>query len=276
VADDVQILIRPHSVVSLADIADLWRYRELLWTLAKRDVSVRYKQAALGVAWAVLQPLTQMVIFTLLFNRVAGIRADSSVPYSLFVFAGLVLWLLFSTGLSRASESLVENTSLVTKAYFPRVVIPAASVLAAGVDFVVGFILLAILMPFYHQGLLHTSALLVLPIALVTALCALALGLWTSALNIQFRDVRYALPFFVQTLIFVTPVFYPASIMPAKYRLLLALNPMTALIESFRAALFAQPLPWDALGLATATTLVVAALGFLYFRRMESSFADRI
>jgi lipopolysaccharide transport system permease protein len=275
VAEDNHLVIRPHSVVSLVDVVELWRYRELLLTLARRDVSVRYKQAALGVAWAVLQPLVQMAIFTLLFNRFAGIRSDGPVPYGLFCFAGLVVWLLFSTGLTRASESLVENSSLVTKVYFPRAVMPAAAVLSALVDFAVGFVLLLVMIPLYHQRF-HFSSLLALPIALLAALSAFAIGLWTSALNIQFRDVRYVLPFFIQTLIFVTPVFYPLSMVPPRYHLLLALNPVTAVVESFRAALFGQPLPWLGLGASTATALVVAALGFLFFRRMEASFADRI
>jgi lipopolysaccharide transport system permease protein len=273
--DEVDIVIRPRSAIALGDARELWRFRELLWTLAKRDVNVRYKQAALGVAWAVLQPLTQMIIFSFLFNRFAGIRADAPVPYPLFCFAGLVVWLLFSTGLTQASESLVVNSNLVTKVYFPRAVMPSASVLAAMADFAIGFALLVAMLLFYRVGP-HLSWLLAVPIALVGALSALALGLWLSALNIQFRDVRYVLPFFIQTLIFVTPVFYPLTMVPEKFRVLFMLNPMAGVVNSFRAALFGTPMPWAQLGVAAVTALVIAMLGFLYFRRMEQTFADRI
>jgi lipopolysaccharide transport system permease protein len=273
--DGYEIIIRPRSAISLGDVVELWRYRELLLTLAQRDVMVRYKQAVLGAAWAVLQPLTQMAVFTLLFNRFAGIGAGSAVPYPLFCFAGLVVWLLFSTGLTQASASLVDNASLVTKVYFPRAVLPAASVLAALVDFAVAFVLLVAMLLFSRQGV-HWSWLLALPVALLASACALALGLWLAALNLQFRDVRYVLPFFIQTLIFVTPVFYPLTLAPLKYRWLLQLNPMTAVVESFRAAMFGTPLPWRHLGVAAALAFTVGALGFLYFRRMETTFADRI
>jgi lipopolysaccharide transport system permease protein len=270
-----EIVIRPRSAISLADAADVWRHRELLWTLARRDIAVRYKQAALGAAWALLQPLTQMFVFTILFNRFAGIRGDAAVPYPLFCFAGLVVWLLFSTGVTQASASLVDNANLVTKVYFPRAVMPAASVLAALADFFIAFVLLVAMLVFYRQGF-HSSLLLAPLIALDAALCALALGLWLAALNLQFRDVRYVLPFFIQTMIFVTPVFYPPSLAPEKYRALLSLNPMTAVVASFRAAAFGEAIPWAQLGIATAIALVVAAAGFLFFRRMETTFADRI
>jgi lipopolysaccharide transport system permease protein len=270
-----EIVIRPRSAISLGDVRELWRFRELLLTLAQRDVMVRYKQAVLGAAWAVLQPLTQMAVFTLLFNRFAGIRSGSNVPYPLFCFTGLVVWLLFSTGLSQASASLVDNSSLVTKVYFPRAVLPAASVLAALVDFAVAFLLLVLMLLFSHQGP-HWSWLMALPVAMLAAACALALGLWLAALNLQFRDVRYVLPFFIQTLIFVTPVFFPLTLAPEKYRWLLELNPMTAVIESFRAAMLGSPMPWRHLAVSAALALIVGALGFLYFRRMEDTFADRV
>ena len=258
-APDFELVIRPRGPISLRDFGDVWAKRELLWTLAMRDVSVRYKQAALGVAWAVLQPVTQMVVFTVLFNRLAGIHADMPVPYALFCFAGLVVWTLFANGLAHASESLINNANVITKVYFPRAVIPLASIVAAIVDFAIGFVLLLILMPIFGATF-HLSAILALPVAALAALVAVALGLWTSAVNIQYRDVRYALPFFIQLLIFLTPVFYPTSLIP----------------DGFRAALFGTPLPWGRLGLALALTIVAGALGFMYFRRMERTFADRV
>jgi lipopolysaccharide transport system permease protein len=269
------LVIRPQAAISLGDLADIWRYRELLWTLAARDVRVRYKQAAFGVAWALLQPVTQMIIFTVLFNRLAGIRADAPVPYTVFCFSGVVIWSLFSVGLTQASNSLVENANVIGKVWFPRVVVPLASVLAAGVDFLIAFAVLLVVMPAFGVGF-HLSMLMTLPLALLAAFTACAFGFWTSAINLQYRDVRYALPFVLQLLIFVTPVFYPPSLIPERWRVLLSLNPMAAVVDGFRAALFAQPMPWERLGFAFATAFLVALGGFLYFRRMEQTFADRV
>ena len=274
-APDFELLIRPRGAISLRDFADIWRNRELLWSLAMRDVSVRYKQSLLGVAWALLQPISQMLIFTMLFNRFAGIRADMPVAYPLFCLAGLVVWTLFANGLAHASESLINNANVITKVYFPRAVIPVASIVTACVDFAIGFGLLLLLVPLFGAHF-HASMLLAIPIAALAGLTALALGLWTSALNIQFRDVRYALPFFIQMLIFLTPVFYPASMIPPRYRPLLDLNPMAAIVDGFRAALFGLPFPLARLGFALAVVLVVGAAGFMYFRHMERTFADRV
>ncbi len=270
-----ELVIRPYSLVSLGDLGDVWRYRELLWTLTARDIRVRYKQAAFGILWALIQPLAQMLVFTVLFNRLAGIRADAPVPYALFCFSGATIWTLFSTGLGQASNSLVENAKVITKVYFPRIIVPLSSVLVAGMDFAIGFVLLLIVIPLFGVSL-HVGILLTPMFAILAALCAFAIGVWTSAINIQFRDVRYALPFFLQLLIYVTPVFYPSSLVPEKYRFLLLFNPMSAVVDGFRAALFGMPLPWARLGLAFAAALAVALAGFLYFRRMEQSFADRV
>jgi lipopolysaccharide transport system permease protein len=270
-----ELTIRPYSMVSLADLRDIWRYRELLWTLTTRDIRVRYKQAAFGILWAAIQPLAQMLIFTVLFSRLAGIRADAPVPYAAFTLSGAVLWTLFSTGLAQASNSLVENERVISKVYFPRIIIPVSSVLVAGMDFLIGLSLLLIVLPFFGVSF-HSSIVLAPIFAVLAALCALSIGVWTSAINIQFRDVRYALPFFLQLLIYVTPVFYPSSLVPERYRFLLLLNPMAAVIEGFRAALFGLPLPWARLGISFVAALVVALAGFLYFRRMEQTFADRV
>ncbi len=270
-----ELIIRPESRLSLQHLRDIWDSRELLLILALRDVSVRYKQALLGVAWAILQPVTQMIVFTVLFNRFAGIHSGSDLPYPVFCFSGLLVWTLFSSGLAHASESLVVSSNLVTKVYFPRVVLPLAAIGTALVDFVIGFVLLLALALWFHAPL-QATAILALPVALLAALCAVALGLWTSALNLPFRDVRYALPFFLQLLVFVTPVFYPASLVPERWRPLLALNPMAAVVEGFRASLFGQPLPWARLALATATMMVVGIFGFVRFRSLERTFADRV
>jgi lipopolysaccharide transport system permease protein len=270
-----ELVLQPYATFSLQDVLDVWRCRELLVMLALRDVRLRYRQAALGVAWALLQPLTQMVIFTILFNRFAGIRSEGDLPYPVFSFSGLVVWALFANGLSYASESLVQSASLITKVYFPRLIIPLAAIFATIVDFLISSTLLAVLMVVYGVPF-HPSGLLALPIAALAALCAAAIGLWTSALNVQFRDVRHALPFFIQLLVFLTPVFYSASLVPSRYRPLLALNPMAAVIEGFRAALFGTPLPWARLALALAAALLLALSGFFWFRRVERTFADRI
>jgi lipopolysaccharide transport system permease protein len=270
-----ELIIRPESRFSLQQLRDIWDSRELLWILALRDVTVRYKQAFLGVAWAVLQPLTQMVVFTVLFNRFAGIHSGSEIPYPVFCFSGLVVWTLFAAGLAHASDSLVSGSNLVTKVYFPRAVLPLASIGSALVDFAIGFVLVFGIALWFHAPI-HATALLALPIALLGAACALAIGLWTSALNLQFRDVRHALPFFLQLLVFATPVFYPPSMIPERWRALLALNPMAAVVDGFRAALFGQPLPWPRLALAALITLVIATLGFIRFRALERTFADRV
>jgi lipopolysaccharide transport system permease protein len=269
------LVLRPTAALSWQDFRDAWDYRELLWILALRDVRVRYKQTSLGVAWALLQPLTQMLIFTVLFNRFAGIHGDGGVPYPVFVLAGVTVWALFASGLTYSSDSLLSNAGLVTKVYFPRVLLPLASILTAVVDCAIAGALLVGLMLFMHVPF-HATALLAIPIAAISALLAAALGLWTSALNLQYRDVRHALPFFVQIMVYATPVFYSGSLVPERYRALLALNPMAAVIDGFRAALFGTPIPFERLGLAAAGALVVGLLGFLRFRRLEQTFADRI
>ncbi len=269
------LVLRPSTPLAWQDVLDAWDYRELLWILAMRDVRVRYKQASLGIAWALLQPLTQMVIFTVLFNRFAGIRGDGTVPYPVFCLAGLTVWSLFASGLTHASESLLSSANLVTKVYFPRVLIPLASILTAVIDSAIAGVMLVALMIFMHVPF-HLTALLAVPIAAIAALLAAAIGLWTSALNLQFRDVKHALPFFIQVMVYGTPVFYSASLVPEKYRLLLSLNPMAAVVDGFRAALFGTPIPFQRLGLATGAALVIGFLGFIRFRSLEQTFADRI
>lgn len=272
---DYELVIRPSSVVSLADLREIWRFRELLWTLAVRDVRVRYKQAAFGVLWAVIQPLAQVAIFTLLFNRLAGMRSDVPVSYPLFAFSGVVIWTLFSTGLAQASNSLVENSRIITKVYFPRVLVPLGSIIVACVDFVIAFALLLAVMLVTGTPL-RATIVLVPVLGVLAGVFAFSIGLWTSAINIRFRDVRYALPFFLQLLIFITPVFYSSSLIPDDYKFLLYLNPMSAVVDAFRASLFGGELPWLRLGSAVAAMSLIGCAGFIYFRRMEDTFADRV
>lgn len=273
-----QLYIRPQTTFSLDDLRELWRYRDLLLIMALRDVSVRYKQAALGVAWAIAQPVMQMVIFTLLFHRLAGIQSDMSVPYPVFCFSGLTVWMLFSSSLSYVSDSLVRSSNLITKVYFPRLIIPLASVLTALVDFALGFALLVPLMIYFHVPI-GPGILLALPIATLAAFYAVAIGLWTSALNVQFRDVRHALPFIIQILVYLTPVFYPSKLVgqgKGRTALLLSLNPMSVVVDAYRKALFGEPLPIGRLAVFTGIMMVVGLGGLFWFRRMERTFADRV
>lgn len=266
-------LIRPSRGWRAIDVSELWRYRELIYFLAWRDVKVRYKQTALGIAWALLQPLAAMVIFTVFLGQLAKIPSDG-VPYALFAYTGLLPWTYFATVTGAASNSLVANANLISKVYFPRLVIPVASVVAGLVDLAIGGILLVVLLPVFGvvPGL---RLLLVLPFVALAFVTALAVALWLSALDVQYRDVRYAIPVLVQMWLFATPVVYPASLVPERYRALLGLNPMAGVVEAFRWSILGTgELPG---GLVAVSLIVVAALfatGLVYFRRMERGFAD--
>jgi len=254
-------------------LRELWEYRELLYFLTWRDVKVRYKQTALGAAWAILQPLLAMVIFTLFFGRLAKMPSDG-VPYSLFAYSGLVPWMFFAAGLNQSSNSLVGSANLITKVYFPRLVIPIATVLAGLVDLLLSGVVLAGMMAIDHVSL--KPSVLFLPLFVLLALAAsLATGLWLSALNVRYRDIRYLVPFLTQFWLFATPIAYPSSLLPMPWRTLYGLNPMVGVVEGFRWALFgaktgAGPLIWVSVG-ATAVILVA---GIVYFRQMEKTFAD--
>ncbi|HEX8636220.1 MAG TPA: ABC transporter permease [Pyrinomonadaceae bacterium] len=253
------------------NLRDLWTYRELLYFLTWRDVKVRYKQTLLGAAWALLQPLLLMLIFTFFFARLAGIDSGR-VPYPLFAYAGLLPWTFFANAVANGGNSLVGSTNLITKVYFPRMFIPAAAVGAGLVDLAIAFGMLIVLMIYYgvelQRGLVWLPALVVL-----TTLLALGVGMLMSAFNVKYRDIRYALPFMIQVWMFASPVIYP---IPDSWRWLLALNPMTGIIEGFRAALFGQPVDGFALGLSAAITLVLLVCSAFVFTRMEKSFADVI
>ncbi|MGI9149878.1 MAG: ABC transporter permease [Chloroflexota bacterium] len=267
-------LIQPSGGWRALDLRELWRFRELVFFLALRDVKVRYKQTALGVAWVLLQPLLAMGIFSIVFGQ-RGL-ASGGVPYPLFVVSGLVPWFYFSNATSGASGSIVANTQLISKVYFPRLAIPLAAVLANLVDLSVGLLLEVVLLVGF--GVPLGVQLLAIPLlVMLTVLTALSVSVWLSALDVQYRDVRYAVPFFIQVWLFATPVIYAAGDVPERWRPILALNPMTGIIEGFRWALLGtgDP-PLAALGGTLAIVLVLLATGSLYFRRMERTFADII
>jgi lipopolysaccharide transport system permease protein len=265
--------IRPSGGWRALDLAELWRYRELLFFLTLRDVKLRYKQTALGVAWAVLQPLLTMAVFTIFFGNLGKMPSDGK-PYAVFVLAALVPWQLFAYALTQSSNSLVAEQRLITKVYFPRLIVPVASVLAGLVDFLVALVLLLVLMAGY--GVAPGWGVLTAPVfALFAVLTALAVGLWLSALNVQYRDVRYTIPFLTQFWLFATPVAYPASIVPEAYRPLYGLNPMAGVVEGFRWALLGTDAPpWGLVAVSAGVVLGLLTGGLFYFRRMEKTFAD--
>jgi len=254
-------------------LGELWEYRELLYFLVWRDIKVRYKQTALGAAWAILQPVLTMVVFSVFFGRLAKVPSDG-IPYPVFALAALVPWQLFAYAVSESTNSLVVSQNLIKKVYFPRLVIPVASVLAGLVDFAISFVALIGLMAYY--GIRPTPAIAILPLFILLAVAsALCVGLWLSALNVQFRDVRYTIPFLTQFWMFVTPVAYPSSLIPEKWRTVFGLNPMAGVVEGFRWALLGKATSLGSL-LAVSIAVVVVLLfgGLVYFRRMESTFAD--
>jgi len=271
--DEPLVRIRPGRSSLGIDLRDLWAYRELLYFLTWRDLKVRYKQTILGVAWAIIQPLFTMLIFTLFFGKLAGIPSDG-VPYPVFVYAGLLLWTFFSNAVTHSGNSLVGNSNLLTKVYFPRIIIPGAAVGAGLVDLLIAFGVLVVLMVYYRVSI-SASVVMLVPLVGLTTVFALALGMWTSALNVKYRDIRYALPFVIQLWMFVSPVIFPSSFVPEKWRWVLTLNPLTGIIEGFRAALFGRrPFDWMAIAISTVMTLVLFVYAAYVFRRMERTFAD--
>lgn len=256
------------------NLRDLWEYRELLYFLAWRDIKVRYKQTALGVLWAILQPIFMMLVFTLFFGKLAGIRTGE-IPYPLFAFAGLVPWTFFANSVTSGGNSLTSSAGLITKVYFPRMLVPIAAVAAGFVDFILAFIVLVGLIFYYQISL--TAHMLMLPVlAVFLMLFTLGVGMWMAALNVKYRDIRFALPFIIQIWLFVSSVIAPSTVVPEDWRWLLVLNPMSGFIEGFRAALFGHQFNWTTLGISAAITLVVLAYSAHAFRRMEKNFADII
>lgn len=269
------IVIEPPRSWSALNISELWRSRELLYFLAWRDVKVRYAQAALGVVWAVLQPLLMMAVFTIFLGRLAKVPSDG-VPYPVFAFTGLLTWTFFANALGSATQSLVGSANLVSKVWFPRLVLPVGSMLAWLPDVAIASVLLFGLMILYGMAVPVTA--LLLPIFVVFALVAAAsVGIWFSALNVAYRDIRYAMPFVIQLWLFATPVAYPASLIPEKFRFLMGLNPMAGVVEGFRWALLGQRQPpWELMSVSVVVVLFVLVSGLYYFRRVEHGFADVI
>jgi homopolymeric O-antigen transport system permease protein len=268
------VSIQPVNGWSIFSFKEVCAYRELLFFLTWRDVKVRYKQTVLGAGWAILQPLFMMIIFTIFFGRLAGVDS-AGIPYPLFALAGLVPWTFFSNSITASGNSLVGSANLITKVYFPRLIVPAAAMLAGLVDFLLAFMMLCLLMVYYRVSL--TAQVLFLPVLiLLTALFSLGVGTWMSALNVKYRDVRFALPFIIQLWLFVSSVILPSTSIPQKWRWLLMLNPMSGIIEGYRASLFGLPFDWPALAVASVLTVLVLVYAIYAFGRVERSFADII
>lgn len=267
------VTIEPRNSWFSVGLGDLWAFRELLYFLTWRDVKVRYKQTVLGASWAILQPLLTMLIFTLLFGRLAGIKSDG-VPYPLFAYAGLVIWTFFSNSVTNSGNSLVGSANLITKIYFPRMIVPAAAVGAAVVDLALAFAVQIVLM-FYYRVHPTWAILMTVPLLLLAILLALAVGMWFAALNVKYRDVRYAIPFLMQLWMFASPIIYPVSMLPQKWRWAAILNPLTGIIQNFRIAVFAnQSFEWKTLAGSAIITTMLLTYSIFSFRRMERQFAD--
>ena len=269
------VLIQPHNGWLRFDLAALYRYRELLYFLTWRDVIVRYKQAAVGVAWAVLQPLLTMVVFTVIFGRFAKMPSDN-LPYPIFAFTALLPWNYFAQAIGRSGTSLVSNANLVSKVYFPRLVIPISGAIAPLVDFVISFVILLGMMVWY--GIAPTWGVLALPLfTLLAVVTAVAVSLYLAALNVKYRDVGHAIPFLVQFWMYASPVVYSVSIIPEKWRLLYSLNPMVGVIEGFRWALLGKEQPdFAVMAMSTIVVAILLVGGLVYFKRTERVFADII
>lgn len=267
------VLIRPSRGWAALQLGQLWEYRELLYFLAWRDVKVRYKQTALGVAWVVLQPLLTTLIFTVIFGNLAKLPSEN-LPYAVFAMAGLVPWSYFSSAFSKGGASLVNSANLISKVYFPRLIVPITGVLGGLIDFAIGFVVLLVLMLAY--GVAPTAAVLTLPFfVLLAVVTALGVSLWLSALNVQYRDITYLIPFLSQFWLYATPVVYPASLIPEKWRLIYGLNPMAGVVEGFRWSLFGTgEAPGPMLAVSVAVSLALLVSGAFFFRRMERTFSD--
>jgi lipopolysaccharide transport system permease protein len=270
--DKPLVVIEPSKSALAINFADIWAYRELLYFLAWRDLKVRYKQTILGVAWVVMQPLLITIIFTIFLGMLARVPSDGT-PYPVFVYAGLLPWTFFSGAVVNSGISLAGNAHLITKVYFPRMIIPAAAIGARVVDFLIGFVILAGLMLYYRVPL--TAHLVMLPVlSLLVILLALGFGVWISSINVKYRDVGFALPALMQLWMFVSPIMYPLSLVPEKWRSLYSLNPLVGIIDGFRSALFGRAFNWSALAVSATFVVLMLIYATYAFRRVEKSFAD--
>lgn len=266
-------IIEPKKGWVPIDLKEIWNYRELLYFLTKRDIKVRYKQTVLGGLWAIIQPFFTMVVFTLFFGRLAKVPSDG-MPYPIFVYAGLLPWTYFANAVAASGNSLVGSANLITKVYFPRLIVPASAALAGLLDLFIAMSILSVLM-IYYQFMPGLSFFLFPFLVGLTFLCAVGVGLWLSALNVQYRDIRYVIPFIIQLWLFASPVIYPVSMAKGKYYLLLVFNPMSGIIKAYRACIMGhQPIDWPLLILSATITVAIFISGLFYFRRMERVFAD--
>jgi len=272
----MKIIIKPKKGLANLDFRELWHYRELFFFFAWRDIKLRYKQTIFGIGWAILQPFLTMVVFTVIFGKLAKMPSDN-IPYAIFVYAGLLFWNMFSTSLNNASQSLIASSNIIQKVYLPRVILPAASIVVSLVDFMFAALIFGGIIA-YYRFMPNFEGLILLPLLIFIAILAsLGLGLFLAAFNVKYRDVRYALPFFIQLLIFLTPVIYPVSIVPKVYHWILALNPMTGVIETFKASFLGTvSIDWITLGISAISSIVFLFFGLLYFLKTEKTFADII
>jgi len=273
---DHEIVIRPQKGWIQVNLKELWQFRELLYFLSWRDIKVRYKQTALGVIWAVLQPfLTMMVLFSVLFGRFAKMPSEG-VPYPIFVYIGLLPWQYFASVLGQSTNSVVAEKNMITKIYFPRLIMPASTSISALLDLGIASVILGVMMVYYDVTV--SSGLLLVPVLLaLTMVNAVGFGMWFSALNVRYRDIQYAIPFMIQIWMFVTPVIYPSSLISEQYAWILSFNPMGGVIESFRPAVLGHmPIPWISLVISATIGVLVFIGGIFYFRRVERYFADVI
>jgi lipopolysaccharide transport system permease protein len=272
---DIVKVIKPKRSFFNIDLREIWAYRELLYFLAWKQIKIRYKQTALGAAWAILQPLLTMVIFSIIFGKLLGVASDG-VPYPIFAYSGLIIWTYFSVSLTQASTSLVSNSNLVSKVYFPRLLLPMSACLAGLLDYAIASIVLVGLM--FYFNVFCTAWVIILPVlVLMSMLLASGIGFWLSAVSVKYRDVQYAIPFFVQILLYATPIIYPVSIISGKYSWLLNLNPLTGIVTVHRAILLGNPvLDWTSLGISAIFTALIFLWGLVYFKNYEREFADVI
>ncbi|MFP4476432.1 MAG: ABC transporter permease [Desulfatibacillaceae bacterium] len=270
-----EIVIAPKQGWRFLDLREIFEYRELFWFLMKRDLQVRYRQTILGGSWAILQPFLTMIVFSVFFGRMAKMPSDG-VPYPIFVYVGLLPWTYFANALTQSSGSVVNNRNYVTKIYFPRAILPSASTLAALVDFAVAMLVLGGLMVWY--GVYPDIHILVFPVLLLAVfLCAVGMGLWLSALNVVYRDVKHVIPFLIQMWMFVSPVIYPVNIVDDRYKWILALNPMTGIIKGCRASFLSTvPMDWNLVAISLTMVVALFISGVIFFARMEGRFADVI
>lgn len=269
------IIIKPQHRWFTINFHELWDYRDLFYFLAWRDIKVRYKQTAIGIVWAVLQPLLTMIIFSVFFGKVAGL-SSGNIPYPIFTYTGLLFWQFFSSSLSNASDSLIANQQIVQKIYFPRIILPTATGMVYFIDFCFASLIFVGLMFYYHFSPSLLGIALIIPCILITIFSYCGLGLLFSGINVKYRDVRYALPFFIQLLIFITPVIYPTSILGGK-QWLLYLNPMTGVIETMRSGLLGiGAINWNFFGISIASSILLFIIGLIYFAKTERYFADLI